>query len=84
MVAIAVRHSSFVRCVFGFRRDHSYAFRAYAVSSGAIVRLVDGRLEGFYADAIHPQRFHTYFMIALEGYALARRSPDSVVPFFLD
>ena len=42
------------------------------------------RVEGFYADAIHPQCFQSYFMIALEGYALARRSPDSVVPFFLD
>ena len=33
---------------------------------------------------IHPQRFQNYLMIALEGFALARRSPEKIVPFHLD
>ena len=33
---------------------------------------------------IHPQRFQNYLMIALEGFALARRSPEKIVPFHVD
>ena len=32
----------------------------------------------------HPQRFRTHLLHALEGYALARRCPDKVVPFPVD
>ena len=34
--------------------------------------------------SIHSQRFQSHLMRALEGYALARRFPDKVVPFPLD
>ena len=34
--------------------------------------------------SIHPQRFQAHLMHALEGYALAQRTPDEVVPFPLD
>ena len=34
--------------------------------------------------SIHPQRFQAHLLRALEGYALARRTPEKVIPFPVD
>ena len=45
---------------------------------------VRAMLEGSLQDIIHPRTFRTYLVRALEGYALAQRTLDVVVPFPID